>query len=177
MAYVYRHIRLDKNQPFYIGIGKDDKLKRAFDKTRRNNFWRNIVSKTDYEIEILLDGLTWDKACDKEKEFIFLYGRKDLGTGTLVNLTNGGEGTIGISDDAKRKRSERMKGKKNALGSKRAEELKKMQSEMMKGKKYALGKKRTEETKQRISETMSNRYWEKLYDEEFDNAKRLGFAR
>ena len=24
MAYVYRHIRLDKNEPFYIGIGKDD---------------------------------------------------------------------------------------------------------------------------------------------------------
>lgn len=23
MAYVYRHIRLDKNQPFYIGIGSD----------------------------------------------------------------------------------------------------------------------------------------------------------
>lgn len=24
MAYVYRHIRLDKNEPFYIGIGKDE---------------------------------------------------------------------------------------------------------------------------------------------------------
>jgi hypothetical protein len=28
MAYLYRHIRLDKNQPFYIGIGKDDVEKR-----------------------------------------------------------------------------------------------------------------------------------------------------
>lgn len=25
MATVYRHIRLDKNEPFYIGIGKDEK--------------------------------------------------------------------------------------------------------------------------------------------------------
>lgn len=25
MAIVYRHIRLDKNEPFYIGIGKDEK--------------------------------------------------------------------------------------------------------------------------------------------------------
>lgn len=25
MAYVYRHIRLDKNEVFYIGIGSDDK--------------------------------------------------------------------------------------------------------------------------------------------------------
>jgi hypothetical protein len=24
MAYLYRHIRLDTNQPFYIGIGKED---------------------------------------------------------------------------------------------------------------------------------------------------------
>jgi hypothetical protein len=27
MAYIYRHIRLDKNEPFYIGIGSDDKGK------------------------------------------------------------------------------------------------------------------------------------------------------
>ena len=29
MAYVYRHIRLDKNEPFYIGIGSDKTYKRA----------------------------------------------------------------------------------------------------------------------------------------------------
>ena len=31
MAYIYRHIRLDKNEPFYIGIGSDveGKYKRA----------------------------------------------------------------------------------------------------------------------------------------------------
>jgi hypothetical protein len=31
----------------------------------------------------------------KEKEFIQLYGRKDLGLGELVNMTDGGDGTIG----------------------------------------------------------------------------------
>ena len=26
MAYLYRHIRLDKNEPFYIGIGKMSRI-------------------------------------------------------------------------------------------------------------------------------------------------------
>jgi len=93
MAYVYRHIRLDKNEPFYIGIGKTEK--RALDKRNRSNFWNNIVSKTDYEIDVLFNNLSWDEAVEKEKEFIKLYGRIDLNNGTLVNLTNGGDGTFG----------------------------------------------------------------------------------
>jgi hypothetical protein len=32
MAYVYRHIRLDKNEPFYIGVGSDSNYSRAFTK-------------------------------------------------------------------------------------------------------------------------------------------------
>ena len=57
--------------------------------------WNNIVLKTDYEVEIILDNLTWDEACEKEKEFISIYGRRDLKTGILCNMTEGGEGTIG----------------------------------------------------------------------------------
>ena len=90
MAIVYRHIRLDKNEPFYIGIGLDEK--RAYNKKNRSGFWKLITKKTDYEVQILFDDLSWDEACEKEKEFITLYGRKDLGTGSLVNLTNGGDG-------------------------------------------------------------------------------------
>ena len=40
--------------------------------------------------------MTWDEACTKEIEFIKLYGRKDNNTGILVNLTDGGEGTLGV---------------------------------------------------------------------------------
>ena len=95
MAIVYRHIRLDKNEPFYIGIGEDPQ--RPYDrcKSSRNNHWMNIIKKTEYRVDILFDDLTWEEACEKEKEFIKLYGRKDLGTGTLVNLSDGGEGTPG----------------------------------------------------------------------------------
>lgn len=47
MFYLYRHIRHDKNEPFYIGIGRTRNYERAFRKTSRNKFWKNIVSKTE----------------------------------------------------------------------------------------------------------------------------------
>jgi hypothetical protein len=117
MAYLYRHIRLDKNQPFYIGIGSDETYKRAFAKKKgdRNKIWHGIVAKTDYEVEILLDGLTYSNVIEKEKEFIALYGRIDKHTGCLCNLTDGGEGVLGIlhTEETKRKLSQKIKGCKH----------------------------------------------------------------
>ena len=113
MAYLYRHIRLDKNEVFYIGIGSDSEgyYKRAKSNKYRNNYWNNIVSKTNYDIEILLDNLDKKKAIEKEKEFISLYGRSDLKKGTLVNMTDGGEGLNGFkhSESAKKKIGEYQK--------------------------------------------------------------------
>jgi len=146
MAYVYRHIRLDKNEPFYIGIGSDKKYKRAYKKIQRNIFWNRIVNKTDYEVEILIDDLTWEEACEKEKEFISLYGRRDLKSGTLVNLTNGGEGMLGsiVKDETKIKLSKANKGFKHS------EETKKKMSLSR------LGKKHSQETKNKISQNKLN---------------------
>lgn len=62
--YLYRHIRLDKNEPFYIGVGQkpehftsyDKEFRRAFEKkSNRTNYWKNIVGQTKYEVEILLE--------------------------------------------------------------------------------------------------------------------------
>jgi len=90
--YVYRHIRLDKNEPFYIGIGCKKNFSRAYDKgKRRSVFWNNIVKKTEYEIEILFEGVSKELACKKEKELISIYGRIELKNGTLCNMTVGGE--------------------------------------------------------------------------------------
>lgn len=132
MAYVYRHIRLDKNEPFYIGIGSDDNYNRAKTSTRRNKHWLNI-SKFWFEVDILFDNLTWNEACEKEKEFIALYGRSDLGKGVLCNLTNGGDGVLGRifkhSEDSKLKMSKTRKGKKSYV---RNEEIIKRQIEAAK---------------------------------------------
>lgn len=104
MAYLYRHIRRDTNEVFYIGIGSDSdgKYVRAYSHKQRSTFWKNITKLSKYIVEIVLDNLSWDKACEKEKEFILLYGRKDLNTGTLCNLTNGGEGVFGYKHSQER---------------------------------------------------------------------------
>ncbi len=111
MAYLYRHIRLDKNEPFYVGIGSDNSYKRANETSRRNLHWKNIVKKGPYEIEIILDNLTWEEACEKEKEFIALYGRTNLNKGSLCNLTDGGEGLINPSEETRDKKRKSMIGK------------------------------------------------------------------
>ncbi len=114
MAYVYRHIRLDKDEPFYIGVGNDTGgwYKRAKDKRSRNSHWRNVTAKSEYIIEILVDNISWEEARLKEKEFIKLYGRSDKNEGSLVNKTDGGDGSIGflVSKESREKKSKALLG-------------------------------------------------------------------
>ena len=114
MAYIYRHIRKDTQEVFYIGIGSDKNYGRSKNKIKRNSHWKSIVKITDYEVEIIMDEITWDEACRKEKEFIALYGRRDLNKGTLTNMTDGGDGRYksNHSEETKRKLSLLNKGKK-----------------------------------------------------------------
>lgn len=89
--------------PFYIGIGKT--AYRPFTKQNRNNIWDKIVAKTTYDVEVLIDEISWEQACEKEKEFIKLYGRINIGTGVLANMTDGGDGNWGLkhTDETKAK--------------------------------------------------------------------------
>lgn len=111
--YLYRHIRLDTNQPFYIGIGTKIKrydnyfthkseFERAYSKHARNCHWTNIINKTNYKVEILLESDNYEFIKQKEIEFIELYKRK-LDNGLLANLTKGGEGVFGLKWDEQRK--------------------------------------------------------------------------
>lgn len=104
--YIYRHIRLDTNTPFYIGKGSD---KRAYSKECRNQYWHNIVNKYEYRVEIIRKGLSEKEAFSKEIEFIALY--REYGY-CEANLTDGGEGPSGYSHtkEAKLKMSEAKKG-------------------------------------------------------------------
>lgn len=109
MAYVYRHIRLDKNEPFYIGIGS--RINRCYTEKTRNKLWHYIIDKTDYKVDIIFDDITIDEAKEKEKELIALYSKKIDGTGILVNITDGGDGTFGYkhSEETRRKIAESNK--------------------------------------------------------------------
>lgn len=93
MAIVYRHRRLDTNEIFYVGIGREKN--RAFEKHKRNRHWENVINKTEYQVEIISEVDTWEDACELEMFLISEYGRKDLGLGPLVNMTDGGEGSLG----------------------------------------------------------------------------------
>jgi hypothetical protein len=173
MAYVYRHIRLDKNEPFYIGIGSDNTYQRANSnyKKHRNKIWNDIANKSEYEVEIIVDDLTWEQACEKEKEFILLYGRKDLNTGTLCNLTNGGEGVLGnkLTQSQKEHLSKIQKGRvlsvetklkmsKSKTGVKISEQARINFSKAQMGNTKSKGKKASESTKLKQSIARTNYY-------------------
>jgi len=101
---VYRHIRKDKNVPFYIGVGKDPN--RPYSKRYRNKYWKNIVSNYDYDIEIMLENLSEEDAFKKEIEFIELY------KSTLCNMTKGGRGPSHLiyTKERNKKISDTLKG-------------------------------------------------------------------
>ncbi len=105
--YLYRHIRLDKNEPFYVGIGKkkdrnflsiNTEYHRAYYKNRKNKTWLSICKKAGYKVEIILETNDSNFISEKEKEFILLYGRIDLKTGTLCNLCIGGTDSSSLKD-------------------------------------------------------------------------------
>lgn len=120
MALLYRHIRLDKNEPFYIGAAK--KESRPFSKGYRNKEWHKIVSETKYEVEIILDDLTWDEALEKEKEFISIYGRIQFG-GILCNMTDGGIGGLGVIPTAETRLKKSIASKRKVISKETREKM------------------------------------------------------
>lgn len=94
-AYVYRHLKRETSEVFYIGIGKTKNFSRAYTHHNRNNHWKNITNKYIFDVDILSVNLSWEEACELECILIDYYGRVDLGTGSLVNHTKGGDGIVG----------------------------------------------------------------------------------
>jgi hypothetical protein len=167
MAYVYKHIRKDTNEIFYIGIGKAKR--RLTNKHNRNDRWTKVVNKVGFIAEIIEDDLEWEVACKREIELIKFYGRVDLGEGPLVNMTDGGDGRFGSfnggsfgythSAESIKKMSDAKKGKpqlwqmgelNHQFGKPLSDEHKKKISDAKKGKPQS------EEHKKKISEAIKN---------------------
>jgi hypothetical protein len=161
MYYTYAYLRED-GTPYYIGKGNKSQY-RAYGK-----HLRGLTPKDRNKILILKDNITEEEAFKHEIYMIAVFGRKDLGTGILRNLTDGGEGTSGIvrsdeyrkklrekrrprTEEEKRKTSETLKGRKRRP---RTEEEKRKISESIKGMKY---KPRSEEHCKKISERMKGK--------------------
>jgi hypothetical protein len=126
--YTYAYLREDRT-PFYIGKGKGNRAFRSH--IRNNKIWLKPNPK---KVLFLKTGLSAEDAVKHEKYMIFVYGRIDLGTGILHNLTDGGEGTSSF----KRKHSIKTKQKirKSRTGQKLSETQRQKRSQNQIGKKW-----------------------------------------
>jgi hypothetical protein len=167
MAVVYLHKRKDNNEVFYIGIGND--IKRAFDiKNRKNKHWKKVVNKYGHIVEIIKDNLSWDEACELEKYWIKFYGRFDLNGGTLVNMTDGGEGQPNPSEETRQKlKYQRTEDQKQNL---RSYQIGVKQSEETIKKRINSGFHKTEEYRKKMSESLSG---DKNPNKKEENKKKL----
>lgn len=141
MFYTYAYLR-DDGSPYYIGKGSGRRM--------HSTNHRAPVPPMDRRLK-LKDNLTEEEAYKHEMYMIGVYGRKDLGTGILINMSDGGEVNTGYKHSEER----RNKISKAHKGRKRSEEWKALMREVMKGKN--VGKKRTEEQKRAISERQTGK--------------------
>lgn len=153
MFYVYAYLRKSDLTPYYIGKGK------------KNRAWQKhagiSVPNDKTKIVILESGLTEIGAFAIERRYICWYGRKDLGTGVLLNKTDGGPGTYALvcDDEFKKALSKANTGKKlsartkekigaSRRGKPRSEEVKAKIAATKRAKPYVY----SEEVKAKISQ-------------------------
>ena len=170
MYYTYAYLRLD-GTPYYVGKGKGNRVKAE----------HRVSIPTEDRILYLKQNLTEEEAIKHEIYMISVLGRKDIGTGILRNLTDGGEGVSGriTSEETRKKLSEKAKGRpmvsfkgrkhspetiekirQKKLGTKMSEESSRKKSEATKGKWNGggrMGQTTSEETKRKISQAMKGK--------------------
>jgi hypothetical protein len=117
---VYKHLKPD-GEVFYIGMGKPYRPRY---KHGRSSSWNNTVKKHGYTVEILFKNLSLEEAIELEISLIKAYGRKDLGLGTLVNLTDGGD-RRSYTEEQKKQLSISNKGVKHIFKSEESLEINK----------------------------------------------------
>lgn len=160
--YVYAWRRPDTDAVFYIGKGRGRRAKEP----KRNPFFTNVVAKLNRiglepTIEYLHTGLSEVDAFRLERAEIAACGRREFG-GTLVNLTDGGEGGAGlvIGLETRTKMSQAHKGRTHtpdARAKMSAAGLGRKHSQETRAKLSAATRNRTSETLAKLSATMAGR--------------------
>lgn len=165
--YVYEWIRLDTNEPFYVGKGKNDRWKKM---CGRNKWFNNIVNKVSVAVNILHDNL--DEQTANEYEVYYIWQYRDIIGYPMCNIQDGGEGhglpgelngMYGksvwdyLTENEKEKRKERMGNLFRELWKK--EEYRNKIIESHKGENnYGYGKHPSEEARRKMSEAKKGKY-------------------
>ena len=111
--YVYTY-SYPNGVPFYVGKGSggrdrvhlcDAKASRNQDKWAVRVIGKLLASGEQPTIVRLIENIDNELACFIEEEYIDKYGRRDLGTGILVNCTSGGDkGAPALNPEAQAKK-------------------------------------------------------------------------
>lgn len=99
--YVYCYLRTHSNRPYYIGVGSRPDRMTARHTCKVPRDWSRI--------RVMRQGLTRDEALRWEVFYIERYGRKDLGTGFLINRKEGGICGGKLSPETRARLSEHTK--------------------------------------------------------------------
>lgn len=163
LYFVYELWNPITNKPFYVGKGHGDRpythiTEAKSDTLKGNQHKLNTIRqilRSDEEVDIrtVFESFNEKKTISEEIRLIELYGRVDLKTGPLTNLTRGGDGVVGHShtDKAKKKISEALK--------KRSRASRESAAEKMRGHPgWMTGKIHTDSTKEKMSEAQKQRY-------------------
>lgn len=106
MYYTYAYLRKKDRTPYYIGKGQK---RRMFAEHWRGN--GSFTPKDKDRIIVLKYFVDEIEAYKHEMYMIAVLGRKDLGTGILINISDGGEGSSNVSEKTRKLISKAHKGK------------------------------------------------------------------
>ena len=175
--YVYAFLRETDLTPYYIGKGIG---KRAFATHGR----RVSAPKDKNRIIILYQNLTENQAYNIEILLIDFYGREDLGTGRLLNMTSGGDGRskIIVKEETREKLSNANKGKNNPMFVKTAwnrgqtketnQKLAEIGNKLKGNKAWNVGVPHTDEAKNKMSISRKGRKLSEEHKRKLSESKR-----
>ena len=167
--YCYYDTRTDPHTPIYVGRGRKDRYLQHYKKTH-NKYLSNKLDKIKEEtgkhalVLKLEENLNNEQANEREIYYISKYGRIDLDTGTLCNLTNGGEATDGWKphEETKKIWSQQRKGKKQTEAQYKANCSRMLTEEQKQrlntiGNKFKKGCKKSEEEINKVIQSKINK--------------------
>ena len=158
-------------EPIYVGKGTGDRAKSHLSRKDHHPLTYRLRKMKSNGVEpiikFLCNNVDEELAILCEEEAISKYGRRDLGKGTLLNLTDGGEGTSGFiptfTEEHKRKISlarsgQKLKPQSEETKNKRADKLR--------------GTKRTVEQRNNISASKKGKRLSEAHKQALKDAKR-----